>query len=336
MMQRGKDVFILVATLFLTLCFMSISNSESDATKGGEIKDRVIVARVNGEPVYKDELTPFTEQELKKFKKYGMTRKQSPKVMKHMEKRALEKLIAQELLVQESRNIKVDDIEKKVDEGVKRVKIKYKTEENFKSYLESNNLTEESMRENIRKGIYIEAYLEEKGIRNPVIPEEEIKSYYEETKENYRRDEYIKASHILIKADENASQEEKDAARGKAEKIRTEIIGGKDFAAMAREFSEDGRAANGGDLNYIKRGFMPPEFDSVAFALKKDDVSDVVQTKYGFHIIKVFDKKPAGISPYEEVRSFIEKYLQKELSSKKMASHMEELKSKAKIEVLTD
>ena len=270
---------------------------------------------------------------MKKFRKYGMKRKGAPELMKSIERRALDKVIVQELLSQESKNLKVDDIDKKVDEQTRKLKRKYKNEKSFISYLKTKKLTEDNLRATLRKNIYIEKYLEEKGIRNPVIPEEEIRSYYEDTKEEYRREEYIRASHIVILVDENAPREKKDEARTKIEKIRQEIISGKDFGAMAREFSEDGKAANGGDLDYIKRGYMPPEFDSVAFLLKKGELSEVVQTKFGFHIIKVFDKKPAGIAPLSDVRDFITRYLQMEVSKKKLAAHMEELKEKAEIKV---
>ncbi|HBH61596.1 MAG TPA: peptidylprolyl isomerase [Nitrospiraceae bacterium] len=336
MTQRIRNFIILLTTPFLIFCFMSIARGESEAEKGNEIKDRIIVARVNGEPIYKEALAPYMQQEMKKFKKYGMTRKASPEVEKRMEMRALERVIDQEIIIQESQKIKIDDIDKKVDEGVNKIKSKYKTEELFNAFLASKKLTENDLRENVRKQIYMDTYLEKNGVRNPVIPEEEMKKFYEESKDSFRTEEYVRASHILIKADENASQEEKDAARKKAETIRAEIVSGKDFAPMAREFSEDGRAANGGNLDYITRGYMPPEFDLVAFAMKKDEVSEVVQTKFGFHIIKVFDKKPGGIPPYEEMRDFIEKYLQQEETKKKLASHMAELKTKAKIEVLLD
>ncbi len=102
---------------------------------------------------------------------------------------------------------------------------------------------------------------------------------------------------------------------------------------MAKEHSEDGRASVGGDLDYIKRGYMPAEFDKVAFALKKDKISEVVQTKHGYHIIKVVDKKPEGIAPYDEIRDFIRKYLQDRIAKKKLATQIEELKKKAKIEI---
>jgi len=332
--KARTNVFMAAATLLLTLCLIGISKGESDAKKSEVLKDRTIVARVNDEPIYRDVLAPYAEQELKKFKKFGMTRKVSPEVMSRMEKKALNKVIDWELLTQESRHVKIEDIEKKVNEKIEELKIKYKDEENYRKYLESKNITEDALRENFKEGLFVDKYLEEKGIQNPEIPEEEIMAYYEETKENYRRKEYVRASHILIKVDENGPEEEKDKARKRAEQVLKEIKESKDFAAAARKYSEDNRAVNGGNLDYITRGYMPPEFDRAAFAMNKNEVSGVVETKYGFHIIKVYDKRPAGITPYEEVRDFVRKYLQKELSKKRLISHMKELRTKAKIEVL--
>jgi len=335
-MMQKRNVLIVLTSLFVTWCFMSISNSNADATKESETKDRVVVARVNGQPIYKEALAAYTQADLKKYRKYGAKGKGTPELIKRLEQRALVKVIDEELIAQESQHLKVEDIEKKVDEGINKLKDKYRTEENFKSYLASKKRTEDDLRATLKKNIYIDKYLEEKGIRNPVIPEEEIRAYYEETKENYRRKEYIKASHIVILVDENAPQEKQDEAHRKAEKIWKEIMDSKDFAGLARKYSEDGKAPGGGDLGYIEKGFMPPEFDAVAFSMKKDEISEVVRTKFGFHIIKVFDKKPAGIAPLSEVKDFITKYLQKELSRKKLALHVEELKEKAKIEVLLD
>ena len=79
---------------------------------------------------------------------------------------------------------------------------------------------------------------------------------------------------------------------------------------------------------------MPPEFDKVAFAMEEDAVSAVVETKFGYHVIKVADKKPGGLVPYEEVKDFIKKFLQQEESKKKLHAHMTELKKKAKIDIL--
>jgi peptidyl-prolyl cis-trans isomerase C len=161
-----------------------------------------------------------------------------------------------------------------------------------------------------------------------------IKEYYEGNKGSFEREESIDARHILIKVDEDTNPEKKEQARKKAEKIRKEIVKEKDFNEMAKKYSEDANAPKGGYLGYIKRGFMPLEFDEVAFTLEKNKISDVVQTKFGYHIILVVDKKPGGISNYDEVRDFIKKFLQEGLTKKKLASHMQELRGKAQIEVL--
>ena len=87
-------------------------------------------------------------------------------------------------------------------------------------------------------------------------------------------------------------------------------------------------------MEYIKRGYMPEEFDKVAFAIEKNAVSEVVETRFGYHIIKVFDKIPAGKIPYDEVRNFIMKFLQEGESKKKLAAHIVVLRSRASIELL--
>ena len=140
----------------------------------------------------------------------------------------------------------------------------------------------------------------------------------------------------MIKVDENAELKEKKKARKKAEKIRKEILGGKDFAEMAKKYSDCNSASGGGGLGYKQKGYMPEEFDKVAFALKKVEVSSVVETKFGFHLIKVSEKTPEGIAPYHEVKDFIKKFLQEDESKKKLAEHLAKLKGKAKIEIFLD
>lgn len=333
--RNVNSLFFLMLLMILTLCVAGTVYAEPEGNEASsdKEKDRMVVAKINGQPVFEDELDPYVEKEIRKYRKYGV-RKEDPRLEKHLQKKVLDKMISQELLIQESQKLKIEDLEEKVDEKIKAMMDKPSHMKRANGSPEITDPADPKIKENIRKNIYLDEYLKEQGISEPEIPEEDLRRFYEQGKEDFRKDEYIRVSHILIMADEKSSEEEKDAARQKAGKIRGEILNGKDFAAMAREFSQDGRAANGGNLDYITRGYMPPEFDAVAFSLKEDEVSEVVQTKFGFHIIKLFDRKPAGISSYEEVRDFIRKYLQMELSKKKLASHIEELRKKASIEIL--
>ena len=337
-MRRGKIVSyycILLSCLMVTVCFAGTTTSIQKAKKQSEIKERKVVARVNGNPVYEDRLTPEVEKGVKKFKKYGM-RKESPEMVKRLQKKALAKVIDYELISQESQKLKIKDVDEKVEEKMEGMRKKYQTEERLNNYLKKNGLTIEELRGNFKKRVYIDEYLLKEGISDPDIPEKNIKGFYDSSPKNYYREEAVKVSHILLKVDEKATLKEKEKARKKAEQLRKDIVGGKDFAEMAKEHSECNSASGGGGLGYINKGYMPEEFEKAAFSLEKGAVSEPVKTKFGYHIIKVSEKTPEGITPYEEVRDFIKKFLQEDESKEKYDAHIAELKKKAKIEILLD
>lgn len=325
---------ILLISLICIFCMAGISSATAEVKRDTGEKGRKIVATVNEKSIYEDQLTRDVTNRLRKFKKYGMKRK-SPALVKRLQEKALEKIIAEELIYQESRKLNIPDIEARISEKLKEEKGKYKSEEAFKQKLMAKKLTEIELKNSIKTKIYVDEYLKKTGLRNPEVPEEEIKDYYENSKSSFKREDSVRASHILIMVNNDAKPGEKQQAREKAEMIRQEIINGKDFAEMARKHSGDANAQkSGGDLGYINKGYMPPEFDEAAFALEKNMISDLVQTKFGFHIIKVVDKKPAGITPYDDVRDFITKFLQEGLTQKNFPLHIEELKKKAKINIL--
>jgi peptidyl-prolyl cis-trans isomerase C len=331
--KRSNCIFTLLACIVLSLCLSGIPAAASDVKKDRGEKDKRIVARVNGQPILEETITPYVKRELKKYLKYGAKRDTS-ELEKRLKMRALDQVISLELIKQESRKLEIKDIDRKVDAKMEELKVKYQNEEKFKDFLNTKGRTENEVRESIKSKIYVEEYLEMKGISNPRVPEEEIRKYYEKNKEGFRSKGYVRTSHILVMVEEGAGAEEKEQALAKAERIRKEVIEGRDFAETAKEYSEDGKASQGGELGYIERGFMPPEFDEVAFSLEKGKISDIVQTKHGYHIIKVLDRKPEGITPYEDVREFIGKYLQEGLIRKNRASLTKELKGKAEIEIL--
>lgn len=303
------------------------------AEKQSPPKAKEIVARVNGQPIYQEQLKPEVERVLGRFRKYGM-RKEDPDLVKRLQRRALDRVIGEELIDQESRKLTIEDIDEKVEQKLRALEGKHGKGERFEKYLKIRTLTMEDLRESFRASVYVDEYLKEQGISEPEISEDRIREAYERNPGSYSREETIKASHVLIAVDGNAATEQKQQARQKAEQIHKKIFEGKDFAEMARKHSDCNSASGGGSLRYIKRGYMPREFDRVAFAVEKDAVSEVVETRFGYHIIKVLDKKPAGVIPYEEVKDFITKFLQQQESKKKLATHIAALRKKAKIEVL--
>jgi peptidyl-prolyl cis-trans isomerase D len=140
---------------------------------------------------------------------------------------------------------------------------------------------------------------------------QQIERSYNDNIQQYSTPEQVRASHILIKS--NGTPEEDAAARKKAEDLLAQIKKGADFAELAKKNSQDeGSAVKGGDLDFFPRGQMVPEFDKVAFELEPGQVSDLVKSQFGYHIIKVTDRRPANTKPLAEVRGQIEDQLKSE------------------------
>lgn len=332
--KREVNFFMIVLGLVFAAGNDAALSAEVAQTKDQQAKAAgKVAARVNGEPIYADRLDAEVEQRMATFKRYGM-RKESPDLLKELQQKSLDKFISDELIAQESRKLKIDDIDGKVEKVVKGLEAKYGAGKGIEGYLKRRSLTVEEFKKSARTKVCIDEYLKKQGILEPEIPEDRIRAMYQEDPKSYSREESVSVSHILIAADVHAGAEAKAKARQKAEEIHAEILKGQDFAEMAKKHSKCNSAAGGGELGFVKKGFMPKQFDDVAFALEKGAVSEVVETKFGYHIIKVLDKQRAGVAPYEDVRDFIRKYLQEEESKKKLALHIAELKKKSKIEIL--
>ena len=162
----------------------------------------------------------------------------------------------------------------------------------------------------------------DRAYASTVVPLTDVQRYYNTNISQYQTPEEVRASHILL----STEGEDESAVRPRAEDLLAEVKNGADFAALAREHSDDeGSKATGGDLDYFSRGRMVPEFEAAAFALETDAVSDLVRTQYGFHIIKVTDKRPAETRPFEEVRPQIEDQLKRQRADEQVAARAEEL-----------
>jgi len=152
----------------------------------------------------------------------------------------------------------------------------------------------------------------------------DLEIYYDQHRNEYERQEQVRARHILLRSQPGASDEDKAALRERAVEIRKRALAGEDFAALAEETSEDSTAANGGDLGSFGRGVMTPAFESAAFDLDEGEISDLVETEFGVHVIKLEEKIPAGTSTLDEVRDEVRKAVQKRESRKLTLSKVEE------------
>ncbi len=146
-------------------------------------------------------------------------------------------------------------------------------------------------------------YLQKEVVGKINITEEDMSLYYKTHQEEFRTPEMVRARHILIRVDKSASEADKGKAGEKAEAVLKRIKAGEDFAKLASELSDDpGTKNKGGDLGFFPKGRMVPDFEKVAFSLKPGELSDIVETTFGFHIIKVEERKESVLESYEKVK----------------------------------
>ncbi|UCF78701.1 MAG: peptidylprolyl isomerase [Candidatus Eiseniibacteriota bacterium] len=306
---------------------LAVSTEQKTATEA-KAKEKTVIAKVNGQAIYEDQLTPQVKADLRKFKKFG-ARKPSAELMKRLREKALDRLIAVELLYQASQDLQIPDIDQKIEKKMEEMRHRHASG--------LKNMSEQEIRESVRRQIYVHEYLLKNGLSEPEIPEAEIREFYEENKQGFASRGYVHARHILRTVAPDATPEEKEEARRKIEEARRLILEGKPFAEVAKEYSQCNSAQTGGDLGPREKGYMPPEFDAVAFSIDIGKTSDVIETKFGYHIIQVLERTPEGtISSYDQVRDFIARFLQKEASQKKTSEHVRHLRESAKIEAFSE
>ncbi|MBP6808794.1 MAG: peptidyl-prolyl cis-trans isomerase [Chromatiaceae bacterium] len=161
---------------------------------------------------------------------------------------------------------------------------------------------------------------------------DQAKQFYDANPDKFKQPETLKASHILIGADAKATPEEKQAAQQKANELLAKIKGGADFAELAKAESTCPSAKKGGDLGSFGRGQMVKPFEEVAFSLQDGEVSEVVETPFGYHIIKSQGKTPSETVPFAQVEERIKSLLKNDEAKKWLTAKIGELKQTAKIE----
>ncbi|MBN1816001.1 MAG: peptidylprolyl isomerase [Sedimentisphaerales bacterium] len=206
------------------------------------------------------------------------------------------------------------------------------TREDAKKAVEQQGGTMEEFRSQMKMSMGTEKLLTEymEGKSEP-IDEADAKKFYDENQQAFQEAEQVKASHILIKT-ENLDEAGKAQARSRIEEILVKVKAGEDFATLAKEHSDCPSSAKGGDLDFFTKERMVPEFSEAAFSMKVGDVSGVVETKFGYHIIKVTDRKEAKVRSFEEEKDEITEYLTRQQRQRFWDQYRNELKKDAQIE----
>jgi peptidyl-prolyl cis-trans isomerase C len=287
-----------------------------------------VEARVNGTDIKSDEINQLTKAMVARAPKQGPA-PLSPEIVEQIRDNAIEQLINAELLYQAGLKLDIPDLDKKLEEEFATETKRFQSKDAMDQALKSANMDEAGLRLLLKKRYVVNNLLEKQVVSTITVTDEEISIFYERNKDKFKRPESVRASHILIDTKPTDTPEVKQKAKEKAQGLLKQLKEGKDFAELAQTESACPSKAQGGDLNFFGKGQMVPEFENAAFALKPGEMSDVVETQFGYHIIKVTEKKPEETVPLEEVKDRIKQYLTEEKSQKAVMDSVAALRKDA-------
>ena len=292
------------------------------------------IAKVNGYEVNKQAVGFELDRLVRFYMSHGMSMQEIKDNLAKLQEKALDQAIGARLLLERSQQLDVPVSVADIDAEVAKVVEQVGGEENFKKALAAQNISEDDFRKEIEKGARVNKLVEQActGVEEPT--EQEVSSFYEAHKSEYVTEPKVLCQHILVKVEDNSTSDEKAAAFEKILAIKDRIAAGGNFAEEAEKNSDCPSGREGGSLGWFGPGMMVPEFDKVAFEMKKGEVSGVVTTQFGYHIIYKADEQPGGQQTLVDVHDQIKDLLRHESRGKAVDAFVAELREKAEIEFM--
>ena len=338
--------FAVFSVVFTLSCRKSKSPGQTDVNQAESQSSAQIPAgsmdvavTVNGVEIRESEVQAKTEEEFEEMA--GNAEKLPPAILeqykKQLREQVLEGLIIEHLLAEKAKedNVEVTDEEvtNVLTEMVAALPEPLSLEE-YKKKLIEHGQSYDVQKERIRKGLVFQKVLESPLAGKVNITEDDARKFYDENPKQFERGDQVRASHILIKpvfSKGGDPNEAKAAAKAKAQELLKKVKSGADFAQLAVSNSMCPSAPKGGDLGFFPKGKWTAEFDKVAFELAVGQISDVVETEYGYHIIRVTDNKEAHVLSFDEVKDSLMRNLTANKQAELTKEYIESLKAKADI-----
>jgi peptidyl-prolyl cis-trans isomerase C len=304
----------------LLLIFPSISVAASDGK----------IAVVNDTPVYRQDLD--REMKLVALKLARQGRPIDAAELKRYEGNIRETLVNRALLLQQAQAKGMTVKDSLVAKALNEFKAGFEDEKQYQQSLTQMGYTDAQLKEQIKDGLTIKALLEKEVIRKVSVSDKQIRAFYDEHTNLFHHPEQVKASHILIQVSPDADEAKKAEALASIQALKQRIDNGEDFATLAMEYSDGPSKAKGGDLGFFSREQMVQPFSDAAFALKPGQVSDVVTTRFGYHLIRLTERQAPQTMAFNDVKEEISTRLRREQEEKKIDDYLEKLKKHADIQ----
>ena len=318
------------AALFLTAGAHAQTDTQSKDTLVEEI-----VARVNNQIITLSDYQKAAQglQEEVRQDCQNCTQDQIQAEIKDRQKNLLRDMIDQQLLIERAKDMSIDvetDLVKRLDEVRKENNLA--TMEDLEKAVEKQGIVWEDYKQQMKNGLLTQKVIQQEvGGRMDIGPDE-VKKYYEAHKQDFNRPEQVDLSEILLSTD-GKTPEEAAAVKTKADDLHKRIVNGDDFAEMARRHSDGSTAQDGGELGEFERNQLAPQLADAVFKLEKNGVTDVIQTKSGFEILKVNEHYQAGLQPLDKVSDQITNILYKQKMDPAMRDYLAQLREESYVTV---
>jgi len=333
---------LLCLLIFLTV--LGLSCKKKDTDKSSTDSSANIAVTINGVNILESEIDRIVKSQLEMIaeKLAQLPPTLAEQYEKQLREEVLDKTIRRHLLDQKVKEANIiitdEEVMSTIEEIVTSQKEPLSLEE-FKKKMAEYGQNFDEVKEEVREGLIRNKFMQAHWAGKIDVTEEDARKYYDENPKKFETPEQVRASHILIKpvfvdpnTDPNADPNEaKKIAKAKTEDLLKQLKDGADFAELAKSHSACPSAPKGGDLGFFPRGQTVPEFENVAFELEIGQISDIVETEYGYHIIKVTDHKEASTIAFEQAKDNIIRQLTQKKQSEFAEEYIESLKANANI-----
>jgi parvulin-like peptidyl-prolyl isomerase len=309
-----------------------------DLTEGMNIPG--VVAKVNGVELRSDYIRFRVNLDMRRIGQ-NLDAQQKAKLAGAI----IDKEIVRELMYQEGQAKGSGVSPETVEKEMQAFKKSYGSEEKFQETLKARGLSEDELKKGIEVDLIAKKLLDDRIKGKVQITDTQVKKFYEDKKESFKRPDSFRARHIFVAyvpfdVVQNTSPEEmkekageyRAASKKKIDEVYGKVKSGENFEELAKQYSEDkGSAEKGGDLDFMYKGVFDPMFDKAVANLKVGETSDIVETEFGYHIIRLMETRPSDYAPFAEVEESIQKHLFMTEAQKLVGRYIEALRKKADI-----
>jgi peptidyl-prolyl cis-trans isomerase C len=289
-----------------------------------------VLATINGQPVGREELeSAVKDAEARAGRPVPATERDA------VYRGLLDRVILMKLLANEAKVRGIAVTPQEVTDRIAQIKQQFPSEAEFQKELTKRHTTMAQLQEEQRRDLVNAQTIEAEVAPRLAVTDQDLDAFYKANPDQFKEPETVRASHILFGAAKDAPAADKAKVKAEAEGVLKRVKAGEDFAALAKQYSKDpGSAAVGGDLNFFPKGQMVPPFDAAAFAMKPGEISNLVETDFGYHIIKVTDRRTDRMVPLAEVKDRLSEFLKQRKQRELVEQYLLSLKAKYRVEVL--